>query len=112
MVKNQSASAGTQDTQVQSLVQEHPLKEETATHSSILAGIIPWTEEPDGLQSIGSKGVGHDCTTEHTHTGSHLIAMQSQGWGQEELTYGGGPRTVGEKGEGRGLTQRGRTLSL
>ena len=49
MVKNQSASAGTQDTQVRSLVQEHPLEEETATHSSILAGIIPWTEEPGRL---------------------------------------------------------------
>ena len=63
MVKNQSASAGTQDTQVRSLVQEDPLEEETAAHSSVLAGIIPWTEEPDGLQSLGSKGVGHDCTT-------------------------------------------------
>ena len=81
-----------QETQVWSLGWEEPVAEEMATHSRILAGIIPWTEEPDGLQSIGSKGVGHDCTTEHTHTGSHLIAMQNQGWGQEELTYGGGPR--------------------
>ena len=34
-----------------------------ATHSSILAWRIPWTEEPGGLQSIGSQRVGHDCVT-------------------------------------------------
>ena len=44
-----------QETQVQSLGQEDPLEEETATHSSILAWEIPWTEEPGGLQSIGSQ---------------------------------------------------------
>ena len=38
-----------QDTQVQSLGQEDPLEEEMATHSSILAWKIPWTEEPGGL---------------------------------------------------------------
>ena len=43
-----------------SLAQEDPLEEEMATHSSILAWRIPWTEEPGGLQSIGSHGVGHD----------------------------------------------------
>ena len=44
--------------QVQPLGQEGPLKE--GAHSSILAGRIPWTEEPGGLQSLGSQGVGHD----------------------------------------------------
>ena len=39
--------------QVRSLGQEDPLEEGTATHSSILAWSIPWTEEPDGLQSMG-----------------------------------------------------------
>ena len=39
----------TQETQVQSLHQEVPLEEEVATHSSILASRIPWTEEPGGL---------------------------------------------------------------
>ena len=39
--------------QVQSLRWEDPLEEEMATHSSVLAGIIPWTEEPDELQSMG-----------------------------------------------------------
>ena len=43
-----------QETQVQSLDWEDPLEKEMATHSSILAWEIPWTEEPDGLQSMGS----------------------------------------------------------
>ena len=46
--------------QVQSLVQEDPLEKEMATHSNILARRTPWTEEPDGLQSMGLQGVGHD----------------------------------------------------
>ena len=41
--------------QVQSLDQEDPLEKEMTTHSSILAWRIPWTEEPGGLQSMGSK---------------------------------------------------------
>ena len=46
--------------QVQSLGWEDPLEEGMATHSSILAGKIPWTEEPGGLQSTGSQRVEHD----------------------------------------------------
>ena len=42
-----------QETRVQSLGQEDPLEKEMATHSSIFAWIIPWTEEPGGLQSMG-----------------------------------------------------------
>ena len=51
-----------QETWVQSLGQEDPLEKEMTTHSSILAWKIPWTEEPSGLPSIGSQGVGprHD----------------------------------------------------
>ena len=45
---------------VQSLGQEDPLEKEMVTHSSILAWRIPWTEEPDRLQSTGSKRVRHD----------------------------------------------------
>ena len=45
---------------VRSLVSEDPLEEGMATHSSILARRIPWTEEPGGLQSTGSQRVGHD----------------------------------------------------
>ena len=48
------------ETRVQSLGWEDLLKKEMATHSSILAWKIPWTEEPGGLQSMGSQGVGHD----------------------------------------------------
>ena len=53
----------TQETQVQSLGREDPLEEGLATHSSILAWRIPWTEGPGGLQSVGLKRVRHDWTT-------------------------------------------------
>ena len=48
---------------VRSLGGEYPLEKEMATHSSILAWKIPWMEEPDRLQSIGSQRVRHDSTT-------------------------------------------------
>ena len=48
------------ETQVQSLGRGDPLEKEMATHSSILAWRIPWTDEPGGLQSTGSQRVGHD----------------------------------------------------
>ena len=57
MVKNLPAM---QETQVRSLSQEDPLEKGMATHSSILAWRIPWTEEPGMLQSMGSQRVGHD----------------------------------------------------
>ena len=57
MVKNLPAM---QKTQVRSLGWEDPLEKEMATHSSILAWEIPWTEEPGGLQSMGLQRVGHD----------------------------------------------------
>ena len=59
----------TQETWVRSLGREDPLEEEMATHSSILASEIPWTEEPGGLQSIRSQRVGHDL---NMHTGDYL----------------------------------------
>ena len=59
MVKNLPANAG-DVTGVPSLGWEDPLEEEMATHSSILAWRIPWTEEPGGLQSMGSQRVRHD----------------------------------------------------
>ena len=52
-----------QEMQVQPLGWEDPLEKEMATHSSILAWRIPWTEEPGGLQSTGSQRVGHDLVT-------------------------------------------------
>ena len=56
MVKNLPAM---QETEVQSLGLEDPLEKGTATHSSLLAWRIPWTEEPSGLLSTGSQRVGH-----------------------------------------------------
>ena len=49
-----------QESRVPSLGQEGPLEREMATRSSILAWRIPWTEEPGGLQSMGSQRVGYD----------------------------------------------------
>ena len=51
------------ETWVRSLSREDPLEKEMATHSSILAWRIPWTEEPGGLSSTGSQRVGHDWAT-------------------------------------------------
>ena len=49
-----------QETQVQSLDWDDPLKKRMATHTSVLAWRVPWTEEPDGLQSKGSQRVEHN----------------------------------------------------
>ena len=68
MVKNLPA---TQDARVWSLGGEDPLEKGMATHSSILAWRIPWTEEPAGLQTIGPQRVIHTHT--HTHTESLLV---------------------------------------
>ena len=65
VVKNLPANAGDR-----SLIPGpgRSLEEEMATHFSILAWRIPWTEESDGLQSMGSQRVGHDLATEHACT--------------------------------------------
>ena len=55
-----------QETWVWSLDRDDPLEEGMATHSSILAWRIPWTEEPGGLQSVGSQRVRHGWMTEHS----------------------------------------------
>ena len=52
-----------QETAVQSLGQEDPLEKEMTIHSSTIAWKIPWTEEPDRLQSVGLQRVGNDWTT-------------------------------------------------
>ena len=57
MIKNLPAA---QETCVQSLGQEDPLEKGMATHSSILAWRIQWTENSGGLQALGSQRVGHD----------------------------------------------------
>ena len=55
VVKNPSATQEIEETQVRSLGGEDPLEKEMATHSSALAGRIPWTEEPGRLWSMGSQ---------------------------------------------------------
>ena len=62
-----------QETQVRSLPSENPLEEEMATHSSILAWKIPWTEEPGGLSSMRSQRAGHDWMGAHTDRHIHII---------------------------------------
>ena len=66
VVKNPPAMQEPQETQVWSLVWEDPLEEEMATQSSILAWEISWTEEPGGLESMGSQRVRRDWASEHT----------------------------------------------
>ena len=68
------------ETQVQSLGQEDPLEKEMATHSSILSWRIPWTEEPGGLESMGSQKVRHDWVT-NTFTFFQTIALVSKSLG-------------------------------
>ena len=65
MVRNPSPM---QEMLVQSLGQEDPLEKEMATHSSILAWRIPWTEEPGGLQSMGLQRVGQNLVTKQQHS--------------------------------------------
>ena len=69
MVKNPPAM---QEMWVRSLGGEDPLEEGMATHSSILAWRIPWTQEPGWLQSIGSQRGGHDRVSEHTQEEGEL----------------------------------------
>ena len=67
VVKNTSVNA--RDIRFGSLGRKDPLEEDRATHSSILAWRIPWTEEPGGLQSMGLWRVGHDWSDSAcTHT--------------------------------------------
>ena len=72
MVKNTPAIQETWD---QFLDWEDPLKKGMATLSSILAWRIPWTEEPGGLQSMGSLRVRHDLAT-NTHTLSSVYSLR------------------------------------
>ena len=67
-----------QETQVQSLGLEEPLEKEMATHSSILAWKISWTEEPGGLQSMGLQRVRHDrATNTFTFTFRRLLKEET-----------------------------------
>ena len=73
MVKNPSAM---QETQVQSLAEEDPPEKEMATHSSILAWRIPWTEEPGGAIPWSHKRVGQDLATKNKpQCGSYQLSV-------------------------------------
>ena len=80
MVRNLPAML---DTQAQLLDWEDPLEKETATHSSILAWRIPWTEEPGGLQSTGWQRVIHDWTT-NTFSLTSMVILD-WGWIKGEV---------------------------
>ena len=68
-VKNPPAM---QELWVRSIGWEEPLEEGMATHSSILPWRIPWTEEPGGLQPVGSQRVRHDWVSTHARTPLHI----------------------------------------
>ena len=76
-VKNPPANSGMQETWVPSMDQEDPVEESMATQSSILAWIIPWTEEPGRLQFVGLQRARHNWATEHTHTGTQHTHTQT-----------------------------------
>ena len=82
MVKNLSAM---QEMQVQPLGQEDPLEEGMATSSCVPAWGSPWTEEPGGLQSVGSQRVGHDLVTKQQPR-RHLIVNVTS-YRVDELSY-------------------------
>ena len=81
-VKNPPAMQVPQETKVPSLGGEDPLEEGMATHSRILAWRVPWTEEPDGLQSMGSQRVGHDWTdwADIAHTKLYMCKRRPFTW--------------------------------
>ena len=75
-VKNLSLGVGDTVIQVRSVGREDPLVKEMATHSSILAWEIPWTEQPGGLQSMGLQRVGHDLMTKKQQTMNSILFCQ------------------------------------
>ena len=75
-----------QETWVRCLGRKDPLEKEMATHASVLAWRIPWTEEPDRLQSMGSQRVGHDWVTKQQPLPSIMWQRRFQcGWGVDSI---------------------------
>ena len=68
-----------------SLGREDPLEKGMATHCSILAWEIPWTEEPGGLQSMGRKRVRHDFMTKHHSITEPSLMGFKVGWFYNKL---------------------------
>ena len=85
-VKSPPVMQKSEETRVWSLGQEDPLEEEMATHSRILAWIMPWTEEPGGLQSMGVAESDPTEATEHARTPLRImICCSVSDQGQEIL---------------------------
>ena len=81
-----------QETQVWYQGQGDPLEKETATHSSILACEIPWTEEPGGLQSTGLQKSWHDLATkQQNHSMRERIIFSTNGNGTTGHVHAAGP---------------------
>ena len=78
MVKNFPANAGDTEMGVQPLGEEDPLEEEMATHSSILAWKIPWTE------SMGSQSIRQDWATVYTH--NYPESREGKGGGYQQMS--------------------------
>ena len=79
-----------QEIWVRPLCWDDALEEEMATHSSILAWRIPWTEEPGGLQSMGSQrdSTAQTCAHTHAHTHTHTQSQSALALNlQESLTF-------------------------
>ena len=74
VIKNPPAIQERQETRVPSVGREAPPPKEMATHSTIFAGLIPWTEEPDELWS---QRVRHDCAIEHTHKNISYTSLET-----------------------------------
>ena len=68
-----------QETWVWPLGWEDPLEKEMTTHSSILAWEIPWTEEPDGLQSMGSQRIRHNLATKQQQQFPNTVLLWNLG---------------------------------
>ena len=64
-----------QETWVRSLGQKNPLEDEMATPSSILVWEIPWTEEPGGLQFMGSQRIRHNLVTKQSHMSKNKLQI-------------------------------------
>ena len=85
----------------QSLSWRDRLEEEMANHSNILAWEIPWTEEPDGLQSMGSRRVKHSWAFMNTHTHTHTHTEEVPRVGLQ-LTFARLHYTLGQKVRNKG----------
>jgi len=77
-----------EEKQIQSRGRADPQEKEMATHSSVLAWEIPWTEEPGGLQSTESWRVGHNLLTEQQHSWCHVSPLEIRTiWSDLEYFY-------------------------